>query len=367
MKVIHVLAPVSFGGGEKLLLTLLKERREDLEEEIVLLFSAPRFERELEKNGIPYYVILKKSLGHGIGKKETMLRTLESLINAGKLRKILLKNAYDIIHMHGFTALIVTLFVAPADIKKVYTHHAERSKPKNIEKIVFTHLYNKIDEKIGVSDTVTDSLNNAFPKMKKKFVTICNCISDDFYAPIDKKYNNSEQIKMIQVGRFTDIKNQQATVEAIAHLPEKWKKKIEVWFVGDGELRAYVEEQSRVKGVAEKVKFWGAKEPTEIIKLIDQCEFGIMSSKKEGFGLAAVEYMARGIPVIAIENNAMLEVVGETGYIEPEEEFVSAFIEAFEDNEKDLKGAKAREKALEYTPRKTKDKYVKICYTKRER
>lgn len=363
MKAIHVLAPVSFGGGEKLLLTLLKERKDNLDEEVLLLFCAPRFERELEKIGITYHVISNKDLGHGIGKKETIVRTIESLANSFEIRKIL-NDQYDIIHMHGFIAMIVTLVVAPSNVKLVYTHHSERAEPSYIEEVIFTSLYNRIDEKIGVSETVTDSLNRAFPRMKKKFITISNCISGDFFDPIRETPKANETIRLIQVGRFTEIKNQIATITAIAKLPEKWKNKVELWFVGDGELREYLQEQCQTLGVKDNIEFLGAKEPDEIVKMIDQCDFGVMSSKKEGFGLAAVEYMARGVPVIAIENRAMREVVGDTGYLVAEEKFVTAFLNAFEDG-RCLKSNRARKKSLEYTPERTKGKYLSVYYSKK--
>ena len=53
----------------------------------------------------------------------------------------------------------------------------------------------------------------------------------------------------------------------------------------------------------------------EKIKLLNTCQFLIIPSLWEGFGLPALEAMACGTPVIASDRGALPEILGDYGYL----------------------------------------------------
>ena len=121
-----------------------------------------------------------------------MLKSLRTFTKIGKVKKLVKKNGYEIIHAHGYPAsCVVALLSGKAIKKRIYTHHMIRLKANWIEKFVFTKVYNRFDVKTGVSDAVRDSMNQEFPKMKKKFVTVYNCLNPIFFQKISLKKNNS--------------------------------------------------------------------------------------------------------------------------------------------------------------------------------
>ena len=70
--------------------------------------------------------------------------------------------------------------------------------------------------------------------------------------------------------------------------------------VGDGSQRELMERQSKAFGIESRVAFAGRKPQGELQGYYDKIDVLLMPSRSEGFGLTAVEGMARGcVPVVA--------------------------------------------------------------------
>lgn len=80
---------------------------------------------------------------------------------------------------------------------------------------------------------------------------------------------------------------------------------------GDGALRAGLEELARTEGVAEAVDFLGHR--SDIPELMARSSLFISGCAQEGLGLAVVEAMAAGLPVVATASGGHLETVGMEG------------------------------------------------------
>lgn len=85
--------------------------------------------------------------------------------------------------------------------------------------------------------------------------------------------------------------------------------------VGDGPERALAEKISRRLGIKEKVIFLGNS--NEIEKILCFSDLFLLPSETESFGLAALEAMAFGVPVISTDTGGLPEVNidGYSGYL----------------------------------------------------
>jgi N-acetyl-alpha-D-glucosaminyl L-malate synthase BshA len=86
-------------------------------------------------------------------------------------------------------------------------------------------------------------------------------------------------------------------------------------FVGDGPERQAAEELARSLGVCEQVRFVGKQEQMEDILAIG--DLFLLTSEYESFGLAALEAMAAGVPVISTNAGGLSEIniSGQTGFM----------------------------------------------------
>ena len=87
--------------------------------------------------------------------------------------------------------------------------------------------------------------------------------------------------------------------------------------IGDGPERDDAEREARDLGVAEDVRFLGRIDA--VARLLQQSDLFVLPSQSESFGLAALEAMACGVPVVASRAGGLTEVIedGKSGILEP--------------------------------------------------
>ena len=87
--------------------------------------------------------------------------------------------------------------------------------------------------------------------------------------------------------------------------------------VGDGPERDPAEQEARDLGVAEDVRFLGRLD--QVVNLLQATDLFLLPSQTESFGLAALEAMACGAPVVASRSGGLPEVIEDdvTGILEP--------------------------------------------------
>jgi N-acetyl-alpha-D-glucosaminyl L-malate synthase BshA len=87
--------------------------------------------------------------------------------------------------------------------------------------------------------------------------------------------------------------------------------------VGDGPVRPDVERQIAQLGLTDDISFAG--EQQELVPLLSVGDLFLLPSAKESFGLAALEAMACGVPVVASNVGGLPEIIedGVTGFVCP--------------------------------------------------
>lgn len=117
------------------------------------------------------------------------------------------------------------------------------------------------------------------------------------------------------IARLNQIKDHSTLIRAMASLKNRGTD-AELWLVGDGEMRGALESLARQLGIAEQVKFLG--ERGNIPELLGQMDlFAFSTTTNEGFGIALIEAMAAGVPVVASDVPACREVIGDAGLLVP--------------------------------------------------
>jgi len=124
---------------------------------------------------------------------------------------------------------------------------------------------------------------------------------------------NGERI-LLHASNFRKVKR----VRDIVRIFEIVRKKIpaKLLFVGDGPERADAESLCRELGICDDTRFVGKQEQMEDILAV--ADLFLLTSEYESFGLAALEAMAAGVPVISTNAGGLPEIAiqGETGFLD---------------------------------------------------
>lgn len=92
---------------------------------------------------------------------------------------------------------------------------------------------------------------------------------------------------------------------------------LEAWVIGDGPLRAELEEHSRQEGLQGAVRFIGHS--NDMPRILREIDLFVMTSHREGLSVAILEAMAAGLPIVATDTGGTKEQVldGVNGYVVP--------------------------------------------------
>lgn len=124
----------------------------------------------------------------------------------------------------------------------------------------------------------------------------------------------SEKV-LAHVSNFRPVKRVADVIRVFAKVREVMAARL--FMVGDGPERANAEALVRELGLDHQVFFLGKQESTA--EILQSSDLFLLPSSNESFGLAALEAMACGAPVVASNAEGIPEVVtnGETGFLSP--------------------------------------------------
>lgn len=123
-----------------------------------------------------------------------------------------------------------------------------------------------------------------------------------------KEKSHSDEISVGVVSRLEPIKGMDLVVPTFANAAAK-SDKLKLLIVGDGSQRELMEHQAREAGITDKVEFAGRQPQSELQNYYDRIDILLMPSRSEGFGLTAIEGMARGCVPIVSRVGGLPEVV----------------------------------------------------------
>lgn len=176
---------------------------------------------------------------------------------------------------------------------------------------------NQSDAITAVSNNLRDETYKVF-NIEKEIQVIYNFVDVHRFArkPIDAFRKviapNGERI-LLHASNFRKIKRVEDVVKIFYEVHKQIPSKL--LFVGDGPERQMAEELSRSLDIYDNIRFVGKQEQMEDILAI--ADLFLLTSEYESFGLAALEAMASGVPVVSTNAGGLGEIIvaGETGYM----------------------------------------------------
>ena len=355
MKIVHIITRLILGGAqENTLITckLLAERGHE-----VTLITGPAIGPEgglfEQTKGAGYKTIVVDKLRRAINPFYDVPAYLA-------IKKILRQLQPDIVHTHSAKGGILGRFAGWALKDKwrkgrpavVHTLHGLAFHPYQgnllnkfyigIEKATAK----RTDAFISVADAMTDQALAVGIGKPEQFTTAYSAIEEDaFLKPIPQEQRTDFRVKygisadavvIVTVARLFELKGHDYIIESAKQLSKQFDNC--AWlFVGDGNLTDTYKKQVLDLGLADKIKFTGLLQPTEIPLAIQSSDILAHCSLREGLARTLPQAMLCSRPAVSFDVDGAREVVNKnTGrLIEPRniEQLIEACAELIEDKQ----------------------------------
>ena len=246
---------------------------------------------------------------------------------ASTLVDVASNNGLDLLHVHYAIPHASAAYMAKKILEKQNKHipvittlHGTDitlvGKDKTYAPVV-TFSINESDAITAVSGNLKDETYQFF-NIEKEIEVIHNFVDVSRFQkkPIDafrKVIAPEGESILLHASNFRSIKRVEDAVRIFAAVHKQIPSKM--LFVGDGPERPAAESLCRELNICNDLRFVGKQEQMEEIMAIS--DLFILPSAYESFGLAALEAMAAGVPVISTNAGGLPEVniQGLTGYL----------------------------------------------------
>ncbi|MBD3335218.1 MAG: glycosyltransferase [Candidatus Eisenbacteria bacterium] len=307
IRVVHVISELEPGGAETQLLHLLRRiDRTRFEPSVVYLFGPGTLAGRFRKAGIPV--------------RDLELRRwnvpLASYKLAAHLRRIA---APCITHLHLVHATVIGVPAAAVAgcAGAIVTRHFVRPRRRGLAHRLEPRLLKRADRVIAVSDAVTRRLTEVERLPASKIETIPHGIDLAWFDDRAAESRLAErwpaptgaEIRIGAVGNWRELKGFDTLLAAFRRIRSRHST-AQLWIAGR-------RPGGGLPDAGSGVTLWYELQPEEVPAFLSQLDIYVQPSREESFGLAALEAMAAGLPVVATRTEGLAELVAphETGLL----------------------------------------------------
>lgn len=310
MKVAFLIGSLNRGGAETLLLDIFRMANSAPFEMILIHRKGGMYEQEFEEVTPNCYQLAS--------------RRWRLISYLRQLRKRLVDE--NVTTIHAFYRLeVISAWLATIGLKIpiVITFHGYKGSECGWGMNLFYRVVMRMADKLCF---VSREQMKAY---EKRYGAIVSMKGEVVYNGIDfSKFNseksivNSEElivnsgIQLCMVGNFNSVRSQMVVAKALQKLQAEsgeWRDKLEFYFIGGrykGEEQYYDEcvaycEEYRLNNV----HFLGVRE--DVPTLLRTMDGFVYSSRNDTFGIAVIEAIAVGLPIVVNDHPVMKEVCGD--------------------------------------------------------
>jgi len=138
-------------------------------------------------------------------------------------------------------------------------------------------------------------------------VIIGNTYDTELFGPSVRPAHDGP-VRLLSVGRLSPEKGHDVLLRAFSQLVGRGVD-AELTLVGGGACESQLRELSMALGVTDRVRFAGVVIGTELAAEYARADLFVLPSLSEGFGVAVVEAMATGLPVVATRSGGPDDIV----------------------------------------------------------
>lgn len=312
MKILHVIDHMGLGGQQRVLLDLVETRAPDMDLTVWSLRrrDLPGVPERMAAAGVPYRVV-------GLTHNPLGVLGLRSLLR--QLRPELLH-----LHLEYGTVIGVALALSLAAPRPLLV--ASVANDPHRQALIHRHagrlLAPRIDLHIATSPGIREAILRAYADRPRRVETIMPGVD---LRRVDRSqvnpatvagYRRSASRVIGTVARLATQKAVHVLLDATPLLLQQFPD-ARVLIVGDGPLKATLEQQAQRLGISSAVTFAGYQE--DVASAYAAMDVFVLPSRDEGYGIVFLEAMAMGVPVVGTRVIGSTDAVddGVTGLLVP--------------------------------------------------
>ena len=306
--VVHLIYRLDIGGLETLLVdTINRMPAERYRHAIVCLTDYTDFAERIARPDVELYALHKAP---GLAPEVHV-----------KLFKLLRRLRPAILHTYnlGTIEYQAVALLAGVPVRIHAEHGRDASDPQGLNRkhnLLRRLLANAIDRYVPVSNDLARWLDTTVRLPNRKVETIINGVDTERFhagaqvAPAAAGWRADGAFVIGAVGRLQDVKNHACLIDAFARLRARVPdQKLRLVLVGDGPLRARLEEQAAASGAGSDIVFAGAH--ADVAAVLGGFSLFALPSIAEGTPVTLLEAMASELPVVASRVGGIPEVVSD--------------------------------------------------------
>lgn len=225
-----------------------------------------------------------------------------------KLRSIIIRHNPEIIHAHLFDSTLIARLAKPSSIRFYFTIHnllsEDAFKINKLSLFLEKLTYSKRQIIISVSNAVLKDYNE-WVGVKGKSYVLYNFVQESFFnLSINNNRDIKKGLKLVAIGNLRRQKNYELLIESFTYLKDL---PVSLDIYGSGDIEADLSKRIEKCGVNIKLK----GRTNNVLSLLPEYDAYIMPSLFEGFGIAPMEAMAYGMPVLLSDIEVFKELAEE--------------------------------------------------------
>ncbi len=227
---------------------------------------------------------------------------------------------------------------------QISSHHGTDGWPSPAHRLLERRTARFVDRILVCSEAVRRYAVDRVGVPEEKLVVIPNGVDAERFASRGTREKTRDRFHLPleapvigSVGRLDEpVKGFSILIEAMAQVAARNPRCV-CLIAGDGPARPSLEAAARARHPEGRIRFLG--ERRDIPEILSALDLYVQPSRREGFGLSALEAMASGLAVVASSTGGLPEVVrdGETGVLVPPgdaEALAAAVAHLLEDGER---------------------------------
>ena len=312
-RILHIIPSLIEGGAERLALDICIELSKRKNIEVILVLLQPTNDYPELSSQANCKVIEAKYIPSLTGKP---------LIQINKLTQFIDEFKPHVIHSHLFEAELVSRLRTIKNIR-YFTHCHDNMRQlrkfslqtvKNktnlteyYERLLLLNAYKKNNNAfIAISEHTKQYFIQNLPSVCRKNIHLLHNAIDFNRFHRASQPRKGLPLRLINVGSFVSKKNQSFLVDVVECLLKK-NLDVHLTMLGEGELRQNVQDKVDRLGLQKFITLHGNTE--DVAGMLKSANMYVHSATYEPFGLALIEAMAAGLPVITLDGGGNRDII----------------------------------------------------------